>query len=103
MTEFYKHVVLTRPSPEIESRFEVIEFPATTGRCKDCKHYEVKDHPYSPLPRGVVSGSCRHPKFLLGYLHNFADMVPDGLWIEEDEGWGWIVGPEFGCIHFEER
>jgi hypothetical protein len=28
-------------------------------------------------------------------------MPKDGLWIENDEGWGWIVGPEFGCVHFQ--
>ena len=25
---------------------------------------------------------------------------PDGLMIEDDEGWAWVVGPEFGCVHF---
>lgn len=25
--------------------------------------------------------------------------MPDALVVEDDEGWGMIPGPEFGCIH----
>jgi hypothetical protein len=45
---------------------------------------------------------CGCPKMLYGYDNKqIADS--DGLSIENDEGWGMIPGPEFGCVHFEER
>lgn len=61
------------------------------GRCKDCKHViEATD--------GLT---CEHPMIYMGYhSEDHLDEHPDGLIIEGDEGWGWIVGPEFGCVHF---
>jgi hypothetical protein len=60
---------------------------AEIGRCKDCKFR--------------VAESCNNPKHLLGYAHPADTMAVDGLQIENDEGWGWIIGPEFGCVNFE--
>lgn len=64
--------------------------------CKNCAHYDVSD-PNRP--------TCHHPKFKFGYygIESVNDIDADGLAIEDDEGWGWIVGPEFGCVHFEQR
>ena len=67
-----------------------------SGRCKDCKHVRPAEL-YEP------DLTCQHPKFLFGYHHDQGDMAPDGLLIEDDEGWGWVVGPEFGCVHFEPK
>ena len=63
------------------------------NRCKDCKHVESGDR------EGDLT--CGHPKFVFGYGEELVS--PDGLVIEHDEGWGWIVGPEFGCVHFEQK
>jgi hypothetical protein len=38
-----------------------------------------------------------------GVKYDGQKVDPDGLRIEDDEGWGMIPGPEFGCIHFEEQ
>lgn len=67
-----------------------------SGRCKDCKHAVPTDH-YGPRL------TCKHSKFLLGYYYSIDEFEPDGLLIENDEGWGWVVGPEFGCVHFEHK
>jgi hypothetical protein len=62
--------------------------------CKDCKHSE-------PSEDVAESLTCVHPKFLKGYNHTFIDVPPDGIWLEGE--WGWVVGPEFGCIHWESK
>ena len=68
------------------------------GHCKDCKwRVEIKDDEVR-APAGFLT--CNQPKALLGYDHA-KDMPVDGVWIENDEGWGWFVGPDFGCINFE--
>jgi hypothetical protein len=36
-----------------------------------------------------------------GYLNEGVDS--DGLAIEDDEGWGMMPEPNFGCIHHEEK
>jgi hypothetical protein len=35
-----------------------------------------------------------------GYDLEPANILPDGFWGEDDEGWGFVTGPEFGCVHF---
>lgn len=40
-------------------------------------------------------------KFVAGYGELRADA--DGVRIEDDEEWGFRVGPEFGCVHFEAK
>jgi hypothetical protein len=29
-----------------------------------------------------------------------AALPVDAVNIEDDEGWGWVTRPEFGCVHF---
>ena len=73
--------------------------------CKDCKHFTKNDE---------LSGNCDNDKFVTGYGNKFCDyganrekgyfnsmIEPDGVMLEDDEGWGFIVGKDFGCIHFE--
>lgn len=59
------------------------------GRCKTCQHYKPTD-----------TVACKCPKMLYGYGAKTLD-EPDQVRIENDEGWGMIPGPEFGCIHHE--
>ena len=46
---------------------------------------------------------CVSDKFLKGYRIEVEDFSSDAVHVENDEGWGFTVGPDFGCIHFRER
>lgn len=61
-----------------------------SGRCKTCKWFDVRNW-----------HSCQCPKMVYGYGMPDADL--DGMNVENDEGWGFIPGPEFGCIHQEDK
>jgi hypothetical protein len=74
-------------------------------RCAECKHF---------TSNGELYGSCSNDKFVMGYHSKFADygekrkmgelydiIEPDGVSVEGDEGWGFEVGIDFGCKHFE--
>jgi hypothetical protein len=45
------------------------------------------------------AGSCSSPKIIYGYDNKGSVPTPDSARIENDEGWGMITGPDFGCIH----
>ena len=73
--------------------------------CKNCKHFKETD---------AFSGDCLNDKFVMGYGNRFVDynyvekqgeywstIPPNGVMVEGDEGWGFVVGKDFGCIHFE--
>lgn len=75
--------------------------------CKNCKHF-VKKQPFA--------GSCENPNFKYGYRWDdqFSDynpvavlpdksVYPNQILIENDEGWGAIVGQDFGCVHFQQN
>ena len=67
--------------------------------CKNCKYYTPKDN---------LHGDCTSDKFYASYHHKFEEydkidsksMTPDCINVECDEGWGFVVGRDFGCIHF---
>jgi hypothetical protein len=65
------------------------------GNCKNCKHWigQKQDH----------MRTCEHPKIRTGYHEDPKSITNDGALIEDDEGWGWYVGPDFGCVHFETK
>ena len=63
-------------------------------RCKTCTFY---------FP-GSDSRPCRNKNFYYGYYYQ--DLPDDAIQIEFDEGadaWGLSIGPDFGCIHHEEK
>jgi len=66
--------------------------------CKNCQHWNLTGTVLSPE---YNLGRCNSPKFVYGYGSTQHD--PDGIAVEDDEGWGTVCGPEFGCIHYEER
>lgn len=90
-------------------------------QCQTCIHYRPRANPrdnsqYAQAPHG----RCESPKFVTGYRSMFIargapdikDGVgpgviervdPDGVQVEDDEGWGFYVGPEFGCVHHARR
>ena len=70
------------------------------GRCKNCIHSKNQEY-WGRSDVGLLT--CDHPKIQLGYRAKADDIPADSVLIENDEGWGWVVGPEFGCIHFEQE
>lgn len=76
--------------------------------CRTCKHYSVKGLD----KRQAEHGECYSPKFVRSYHAAFAPhdrekwwqgIPPDGVHVESDEGWGMLVGPDFGCVHWMQR
>jgi hypothetical protein len=64
--------------------------------CKTCKWWD-KDN-----KEGIVRlGQCEQPKAKIGYRYSEADIEDDGVWVENDEGWAWFMGPDFGCVNHE--
>ena len=72
--------------------FEAV-FRKLTPRCETCRWYDSEESKWR---------MCSCPKMLYGYRHPI-DFPDDHLLIEDDEGWGMIPGPDFGCIHHEEK
>ena len=68
--------------------------------CKDCEYFDASDHRY---PDEKSMGHCGNKVFHEGYGDPPNKKTSSiGAIIENDEGWGWVVAPNFGCIHFEE-
>ncbi len=63
--------------------------------CKDCRFWEKG--------RQTPLGQCSCPKMMYGYGTNDRECMPDGVMLENDEGWGMYTGPMFGCIHAESK
>ena len=68
------------------------------NHCKDCKWWRKEEWYHSGT--GILK-TCEHPKVKKGYGWNVDDVPRDGALIENDEGWAWLTGPEFGCVNFE--
>lgn len=66
-------------------------------RCADCKFFEKNER---NLPADGF-GHCSRWKH--GYHHKKEGFKPNDVLVEDDEGWGNAVGPEFGCVLFERR
>ncbi len=65
--------------------------PDTPRTCSECEYYH---------PDEMYSHTCKCPKMIYGYGKHDTDT--DSVEIEDDEGWGMIPGPDFGCIHHKE-
>ena len=65
-------------------------FKRLKPRCKTCRWYDTGSW-----------HQCYCPKMVYGYGRDRADK--DGLDVEDDEGWGMLPGPDFGCVHHEEN
>jgi len=80
----------------------IVELDETAGEippylepvCKNCSHWRGEP--------ATISGRCVCPKFRYEFTKG-ADPEADGVVVEFDEEWGMLTGPEFGCIHYEER
>lgn len=67
------------------------------GLCKDCKHFETETPYRGCHPEGF--GHCG--RWHEGYHVATKDLAPNEVLVESDEGWGNIVGAEFGCVLHE--
>lgn len=61
-------------------------------RCKDCKHFV-------PDQNRVGFGECT--RWRVGY--NDEGLALNECLVEGDEGWGMLIGEEFGCVLYEPR
>ena len=82
------HIIDTSLSVEESHTIPVFQLEP---RCKTCCWYAT----------GLSHHQCTCPKMVYGYGIGEADK--DGVNVEDDEGWGMVPGPDFGCIHYEEK
>jgi hypothetical protein len=67
--------------------------------CKNCQHWTAAETGYEAQ---IGYGECGSPAVARGYGRP-APLPLDGALIENDEGWGFFTGPDFGCVHFVAR
>ena len=67
------------------------------GHCRDCKYFKVdKDRP--------PYGDCHRWNIGYGYASAVPFEMPlNEVVVEDDEGWGMLMGPEFGCNLYEPK
>lgn len=62
-------------------------------KCKDCIHWIKSEDRHL--------GSCS--RWLYGYGYELKDIPINEVLVEDDEGWGAMMGPEFGCVLWEAK
>jgi hypothetical protein len=67
-----------------------------SGTCKDCRFWSE----YTIDPSRRLRG-CERWKD--GYRFKFEDIQNNEVNVENDEGWGALMGPDFGCVLFEAK
>jgi len=68
-------------------------------RCKTC-------HWFKGSMKDDLEYSCDCPKMHYTYCSSAwaaKNLRTDDVLIENDEGWGMVPGPDFGCIHHKEK
>ena len=69
--------------------------------CETCKYWgHSRNH---AADEGQRLKSCIAPKIEYGYGVDEDDIPGDGAHIEDDEGWGMVTGPKFGCVLHEQK
>jgi hypothetical protein len=63
-------------------------------RCKTCDWYNIANRTHHH--------QCSCPKMVYGYYRD-KQVDQDGITVEDDEGWGMMPEPDFGCIHHKEK
>jgi hypothetical protein len=69
--------------------------------CKTCTYWG-NNRSYA-TDDGSRLKSCSNKKLVYGYAESLDDVPDDGAAIEDDEGWGVLTGPDFGCVLHEGR
>ena len=72
-----------------------VERSVSCGYCMNCKYFK-------PIEYRHMGDCTNEVNFSIGYAEPDAQVCISGAVIEGDEGWGWHVGRNFGCIHFAE-
>ena len=69
--------------------------------CKNCKHFRTDKDRYYTVANWPGSGHCE--RWYQSYIEKPETFQPNDCWVESDEGWANYVGPDFGCVLFEEK
>lgn len=72
---------------------------STCDTCRFWTRIQFEDYRNGPCELGY----CSCPKFVKGYGTKDAEVMPDGVSVEDDESWGFATAPKFGCIHHEAK
>jgi hypothetical protein len=67
--------------------------------CKECNWWDNEGE--NEFVTSAHYGSCSCKKFVRGYNVKREQLPSDGVWLEDDEGWSFYTGPDFGCIHWK--
>ena len=68
--------------------------------CKTCKHWGTRTRGgYSADSKRLKS--CSAPLIEYGYGTEYSEVADNGALVEDDEGWGMLTGPDFGCVLHE--
>lgn len=70
-----------------------MEYP----RCRTCKHWTQQTEAFDIATRRL--GTCE--RWRRGYGVESADVADNEALVEDDEGWGNLTGPDFGCVLHE--
>lgn len=62
--------------------------------CRNCKWWTKETNQ-------LDIRTCTNPNFTFGYKKGYDDIASDEIVIENDEGWGCLMGGDFGCVHWE--
>lgn len=73
--------------------------------CKTCQHWTLNKNSarYFRLKESDRLHFCNAPDIQYGYHIRDSDIPSNGVLIEDDEGWGMLTGPDFGCVLYEEK
>jgi len=86
--------------PEFDSLIRIQkENMKNIGTCSKCR-FSKKSYQY------LTVFKCKHEKMVKSCnLKTDEDLPADGIVVEagDDRDWGFCVGPDFGCIHWEEK
>ena len=66
----------------------------TASTCGTCEHYRQGSE------RGHL-GECA--RWQRGYAWESAEIPVNEVVVEDDEGWGALMGPDFGCVLWETK
>ena len=65
-------------------------------RCENCRFWKRES-------LRTTLGVCSSDRWKFGYHVDESEVQPDGVLVEDDEGWGFLTAPGFGCIHFQPK
>lgn len=68
-------------------------------KCSHCRFFSNRPHEGAP---SIIPGSGHCTRWHSSYQEP-ETVTSDMVWVEFDEAWGNVVGPDFGCILFESK